>query len=492
MRIRTAVIDGLRARPAEVVVKRRTHTGPWRLEIPGAPAHAAQRTAQRVLNALKRSNVWPAAGTFSVAVTPESETGIDLHDLPITLGVLAAAGQIDAAGLDRTLSVGALDPLGKLAAVSGMFPIAGLSARLSRELVGPAGQRTEAAWAGPLKALLRHDLGALLQAIREGSGAETIGPITANPGRAPKPEAPVAGHAEAKRALEIAVAGGHPLLIHSDGRSPIHRLCRQAAQWPGPLLADEWEALTTTRAIAGLLDPEETGRRERPFRAPHHTVSAGSIAGKSNGSRSYNEGRTARRSRPGEAALAHGGMLYLDEVDRFRRDAVRPLQSACSYGVTGNANETMPADIILIGNLQSEAGDARPTGTRRLSEKHPLQDTFQCAVHVPYEAWTGAGSEEAGNEDRHRCLRIRMARDSQQRRYHGETTNGRAYRRALLNEGRAGDDALRHIRDMDRRLGAKRTTDAIRIARTIADLRGNYKTARADLVTAERMVQGPA
>jgi len=490
MRIRTAVIDGLRARPAEVVVERRTHTGPWRLEIPGAPAHAAQRTAQRVLNALKRSNVWPAAGTFCAVVTPESESGIDLHDLPITLGILAAAGQIDEAGLDSTLSVGALDPLGKLAATAGMFPIAGLCARLSRKLIGPAGQRSEAAWAGPVQALLRHDLAALLQAIREGSGAETIGPGTANPGREPKPEAPVPGHAQAKQALEIALAGGHPLLIRSDGRSPIPQLCRQAAQWPGPLLADEWKALTTAHAVAGLLDPEETGRRERPFRAPHHTVSAGSVEGKNNAS--YDEEGAARRSRPGETALAHGGILYLEEVDRFHHDAVRPAQTACAYAVTGNANETMPADIILIGNLQSETGDARPTKTRLLGREHPLYDTFQHTVHVPYEGWTGTGVEETGDEERHRRLRIRMARDIQQRRYHGETTNGRAYRHALLNEGRPGDDAPRHIPDMDRRLGAKRSTDAIRIARTIADLRGDHEMTRADLVAAERMVQGPA
>ena len=221
-------------------------------------------------------------------------------------------------------------------------------------------------------------------------------------------------------------------------------------------------------------------------------MSAGSIQGRSSARRSHDDQDTASRSRPGEAALAHGGILYLEEVDRFHSDAARPLQTACSYAVMGNGNEAMPADIILIGNLQSETGDARPTGTRRLSERHPLRDTFQCTVHVPYEAWTGTRSEEADNEERHRRLRIRMARDIQQRRYHGRTTNGRAYRRALLTEGRPGDDALRHIPDMDRRLGAKRSTDAIRIARTIADLRGDHETTRADLLAAERMVHEPA
>ena len=492
MRIRTAVIDGLRALPAELAIRRRTHTGPCRLEIGETRAPAAREAAVRVLNALKRANICPAAGTFSVDATPESEPGTELHDVPIALGVLAAANRIDEARLHGTLSVGALSPRGKLAAVRGMFPIAGLSAQLSRKLIGPSGQRTEAAWAGPVQTVLRHDLAELLHALREGCEAETIGPETANPGRGPGPETVVPGHAQAKRALEIAVAGGHPLLIHSNGRSPIHRLCRQAAEWPGPLLTDEWKALTTTRAVAGLLDPEETGRRERPFRAPHHAVSAGSIQGRSSARRSYDDHETARRSRPGEAALAHGGILYLEEVDRFHSDATRPLQAACSYAVMGNGNGTMAADIILIGNLQSETGDEHRTTGRQLSERHPLQDTFQCTVHVPYEAWTGADSEEAGNEERHRRLRIRMARDTQQRRYHGRTTNGRAYRRALLTEGRPGDDALQHIPDMDRRLGAKRTTDAIRIARTIADLRGDHETTRADLLAAERMVHEPA
>lgn len=486
MRIRTAVIDGLRALPAELAIRRTTRTGPCRLEIGETRAPAARETAVRVLNALKETGMCPAGGTFSVDAMPESEPGTELHDVPIALGVLAAANRIDEARLQRTLSVGGLGTRGKLTTVRGMFPIAGLSGRLSRKLIGPSGQRTEAAWAGPVQTLLRHDLAELLDALREGGEAETIGPETANPGRGPEPETHVPGHAQAKRALEIAVAGGHPLLIHSDGRTPIGRLCRQAAQWAGPLLADEWKALTTTRAVGGLLDPENTGRRERPFRAPHHTVGAGSIEGKSNASRSHDDQDTGRRSRPGEAALAHGGILYLEEVDRFDADAARPLQTACSYGVIGR--EAMPADIILIGSLRGETGDADPTGTKRLSERHPLEDAFQCTVHIPYEPWTGKRNEEADNEERHRRLRIRTARDMQQRRYHGETTNGRACRRSLLSEGRPGRNAFRHIPDMNARLGAKRTTDAIRIARTIADLRGDHETTRADLLAAEQLV----
>ena len=490
--VRTAVVDGLRPRPAEVRVERRSAAGPFQLEISGLGRTAAE-TRVRVQTGLRQSGITLPRGRFSVAATPATERNTALHDLPVALGVLTAAGRIDPARLTETLTVGSIDPRGTLTPVRGMFPIAGLCAQLARHLIGPAAQRAEAACAGPVEALLRHDLGALVRAVCNGEQTETLRPEDAGHWREPERQEPIPGYLDAKRALEIAIAGGHPLLIASHHLAPIGPLARRVARWAGPLPTDTWRMLTTARSIAGLLAPDETGTRERPFRAPHYTASRISIAGNANGGsdgRNGENGETATPASPGEATLAHGGILYLEQLDEFRRDTLEPLRAAARTGTIADRTGTMPADTLLIGNMLAADEDTATVLTTRLRRHHPLQDTFQAAVAVPYEPYAsrqGSPTPGEGEEEHWHRMRIQAARDAQHRRYGGTTTNARADLNALLAKGRHTLDAQLRIEEMQSTLDTQRTTNVVRLARTIADLRGNPETSSADIQEAERL-----
>ena len=486
--VRTAVLDGLRPRPGEVRVERRSDAGPFQLEISGLGTTATETTV-RVQTGLRQSGIKLPSGRFSVAATPATERNTALHDLPVALGVLTAAGRIDPARLTGTLAVGSIDTRGTLTPVRGMFPIAGLCAQLGRRLIGPGAQRAEAACAGPVEVLLRHDLGTLVRAICNGERTETLRPGDAGHGREPERQEPIPGYLDAKRALEIAVAGDHPLLVASHHLAPIGPLARRAARWAGPLPTDAWGMLTTARSIAGLLAPDETGTRERPFRAPHYTASRISITGKANGGSDGRNGEIPAPASPGEATLAHGGILYLEQLDEFRRDTLEPLRAAARTRTIADRTGTMPADMLLIGNMIAAAEDTTTVLATRL-KRHPLHDTLQAAIAVPYEPYaTRQDSRTTGEEEEEhwRRMRIQVARDAQHRRYGGTTTNGRADLKTLLTKGRHTPDAQMRIEQLQSALGTRRTTNVVRLGRTIADLRGNPETRGADIEEAEAL-----
>ena len=168
--VRSAVLDGLRPRPAEVRVDRRSTTGPCRLDISGLGMRSAAETV-RVQSGLRQSGITLPTGTFLVVVTPATERNTGLRDLPVALDVLTAAARIDPARLTGTLAVGSIDRRGTLASVRGMFPIAGLCGQLARRLIGPAAQQAEVAWAGPV------------EGRQSWAGAETAGTDPRLPGR---------------------------------------------------------------------------------------------------------------------------------------------------------------------------------------------------------------------------------------------------------------------------------------------------------------------
>ena len=436
-------------------------------------------------NGLRQAGITLPSGKFSIGTTPASERNTGLHDLPVALGVLAAAGAIEPARLTGTLVVGSIDTRARLTPVRGMFPIAGLCAQLARRLIGPAAQRAEAACAGPVQALLGHDLGTLVRAICNGDQGETLRAEDTGHRHEPQQQEPIPGYLNAKRALEIAVAGGHPLLIASHRLAPIGPLVRRAAQWAGPLPADVWRVLTTARSIAGLLSPDEAGSREPPFRAPHYTASRTSITGRVNSGSNGRNSKTAAPALPGEATLAHGGILYLEELDEFRWDTVEPLRGAARTRTVAEHTGTMPADMLLVGNVHTTA-EENATG---LCTHHPLHRTFQAVVTVPYETCPPGMESLTDRENEHWTrMRVQAARDAQDRRYRGTTTNARAALDTLLTAGRPTREAHERIEQMQSDLGMRRTTNVVRLARTIADLRGDAETSAEHLQTARPLI----
>ena len=473
--VRTAIIDGIRARPAEVRVERRSSSGRCQLEVSGTGR--AADTAYGVLTAFSNGELEPPSGTFSAVVSPES-TNTVLHDIPIALGLLAAAGRIKQEQLASTLAAGGLQPDGTLIGVAGIFPIAGLCAELSLRLTGPARQRIEAAWAGPVQALLRRDLKALARSLEQNDEPETIMPPSDSHDRQHMVTKPIEGYQNVKVALEIAITGGHPLLIASEPGAPITELVRRATQWPGPLPPKEWKTLTTSRSIAGLTEeffnPDMTGEPYRPFRAPHCSASYLGIAGKAKSAAEYHG--VAEAARPGEAALAHGGVVYLDEADDFDRRSLDTLFEACTFGSVTYRTAKLPADIVLIGNAETWRADR--LRTRRRDRRGGV---FQCGVAAPFEGYgttkTGATANESNDwqrpEKHWRHVQVRCARAAQYERYGEATTNGRANRETLLSKGNPAPEVLDRIKELEPSLGAARTTNVLRIALTMSDLFGN-------------------
>jgi magnesium chelatase family protein len=488
--VSTVAYLGLEARAVEVQVQL----------IPGLPAFNVVGLADKAV-AESRERVRGAIASMGLALPPKrivvNMSPADLpkegshFDLPIALALLAAMGVVDVEQLGDFVVVGELGLDARIAPSPGVLLAALHASEQGKGLICPAAQGAEAAWAGSVGVLAAPDI---LSLVNHFKGHGLI--ATPEPGEAiDVAHGPdlrqVKGQETAKRALEIAAAGGHNLLMVGP---PGAGKSLMAACLPGilpPLDASEALEVSMVASVAGTLSG---GRltRARPFRAPHHSASMAALTG------------GGLKVKPGEVSLAHLGVLFLDELPEFQRavlDSLRqPLETGTVSVARANAHVTFPARVQLVAAMNpcrcGHLGDAALACSRapkcavdyQAKVSGPLLDRID--LHVEVQALSAADlvlppAAEGSAEVR---ARVAAARAVQRARYDGHPvrTNAEADG-ALLDTFSTPDEAGRTLlaqASETMRLSARGYTRILRVARTIADLAGSESVGRLHIAEA--------
>ncbi|MBA4772248.1 MAG: YifB family Mg chelatase-like AAA ATPase [Sphingomonas sp.] len=488
--ISTVAYLGLEARAVEVQVQ----------FAPGVPAFNVVGLADKAV-AESRERVRAAIAAMGLALPPKRITvnlsPADLpkegshYDLPIALGVLAAMGVVDAEAVADYVVVGELGLDARIAPSPGVLLAALHASEQDKALICPAAQGAEAAWAGRGGVVAAPDLLTLINHLKGHGLLAAPTPGEADPpGHGPDLRQ-VRGQETAKRALEIAAAGGHNLLMVGPpgaGKSLL------ASCLPGilpPLDSAEALEVSMVASVAGVM---QQGRltRTRPFRSPHHSASMAALTG------------GGLRVKPGEVSLAHLGVLFLDELPEFQRavlDSLRqPLETGTVSVARANAHVTFPARVQLVAAMNpcrcGHLGDPALACSRaprcaadyQAKVSGPLLDRID--LHVEVQAVSAAdlmlpppaeGSAEV-------AARVAAARGVQRARYvdHAVRTNAEADG-PLLDDHATPDEAGRKLLAQAAeamRLSARGYTRILRVARTIADLSGSAGVGRIHVAEA--------
>lgn len=470
-----------------------------RTNLVGLPEAAVRESRDRIFAAILCAQFEFPARRITVNLAPaDLPKDGGRFDLPIALGILAASGQIDRNALGEYEFLGELGLTGELRAVDGVLPAALAVARAGRKLIVPAGNGAEAALARDVEA---HTARTLLEVCAMINGARTLPCAEAPPPQASAiPDmADVRGQAHARRALEVAAAGNHHILLVG---TPGCGKTLLASRLPGLLPeASEAEALETA-AIASVsgrgLDPARW--RQRPYRAPHHTASAVALVG------------GGADPRPGEISLSHNGVLFLDELPEWDRRALEvlrePLESGAVTVSRAARSSEFPARFQLIAAMNpcpcGWAGDpcgrcrCNPEAIRRYRARisGPLLDRIDLHVEVPrlppQELRPDAPAGESSAAIRVRVERARAVQQARAGKVNAQLSQSETMAACRLQ---AKDQSLLETAIERLQLSARSMHRILRVARTIADLDGAESIATAHLTEAlgyRRLDRGPA
>jgi magnesium chelatase family protein len=480
--LRSAAVFGVDAYPVHIEVD--VSFGLPHFTMVGLPDATVRESRDRVRSAIKNSGfVFPPHRiTVNLAPADVRKAGSSF-DLPIALGLLASSGQLTRRAIDDTVVLGELSLDGAINGIRGVLPIAVAARRLGlRRLLLPPQNAAEACVVDGLDVCVARSLPEALDALNQPDRAERVlAPAvraTPPPAAADGDLAEVRGQLFARRALEIAAAGGHNLLLSGPPGAGKTMLARRLNGILPPLTFDEGLECTAIHSVAGMLTPGAGLLLSRPFRAPHHTISNVALVG------------GGAIPRPGEISLAHNGVLFLDEMPEFDRRVLEVLRQPLEEGhvTIARASRTavFPARFVLIaamnpcpcGFLGDERRECRCTPIQiakyrgRLSG--PLRDRIDLIVEVPAVPVSAITDAKPGESTATVRARVCAAREAQQTRYAGRParTNADLHGAAVGRHAAPGQKGRTLLRAAVERLGlsARGYDRVLKVARTIADL----------------------
>lgn len=487
----TVAFEGVEAHQVEVQCA--VTPGLPAFSVVGLPDKAVSEARDRVRAALTSLAIALPSKRITINLSPADLPKEGSHfDLPIAMALLAALEIIPKDAAEGAVSLGELSLDGALVPVIGALPAAMSAAEESRTLLCPRSSGAEAAWVGAAEVI---GAATLADVIRHFTGQSPLPPCA--PGEIVSPSVAkdlrdVKGQERAKRALEIAAAGRHHMIMLGTPGSGKSMLASRLPSILPPLSAIEALETSMIHSISGLLDQGGISM-QRPFREPHHTASMAAIVG------------GGRRASPGEISLAHNGVLFMDELPEFSRQVLETLRQPIETGevmvARANAHVTYPCRFMLVAaanpckcGFMYDPSKACPRvpgcGEEYLGRiSGPLMDRIDLKIEVPPVSFQDLDLPADGETSANVAKRVAAARAIQSKRFEGKggLRSNADVQGSLLEEIAAPDAEGRSMLLKASEvfgLTARGYHRVLRVARTIADLEASDKVHRNHIAEA--------